>query len=777
MEPALSHRPRFRQDLIAELIDEAGDSGSRFIDVMDPDSGHVFRFFEVEYSLACAMDGERDVSGIVQWAKEELGLSPSTREVQAVIAALRDLGYLEGAAAQVPAVAEAAKVAEVPSAEASISKERAKKPTAPPEPARPAAAQRAADAIYASAQGDRAATIPDLELGHARSQLSHSDTSMGAAADIELGSGVTTAQHDRDADLPAVEDIALGHSGRADVGDLSHQVGVSVADVKDAVRASQRLPAVDPEAASIELAESRPSERPKTHPTRPQPAPRVARTSDRSRQPETQPGDTTADQSALVGEMPGVQGAAASARDRAATADERMHDRSADTVAERPPEPSAPVRPSWRELERASRQIPAVSRSAGTSDQPDKPAPRAPVDLPKEPRVSRAVVALLALLVVACVGYVAYKVALKKPDPQPSSASVTPEPEIAARPAAPSVEVRQLGTSAEKTESIKPAGSGVIESIQEGAVKTGDIIVRFAGRKRLDAEVAALQRDLEKRLQPELAQAQRDRGAAQASGNAAKLAETEKRVIDRQKSVAERQAKLALKQAELEKHVLRAPFDGRVVAKALPGAKVNPADEIAQLLRTSFRIATFKNAAGTPKTRVLLTSLASGRKLSCVVAAVDATGTTIECPLDVAPEGAEVTFGGIDASTPETSETSEIEIEPPAAGSPPTGNVGADPAKSGAAPNAAPASSGQGSQVDPATPVNSGVATPVGSGGSPEPQVPSPDKPAAVPADKPGGPADKPNATPADKSAGAAEKPGAAPTEAAPPAPGSGAAQ
>ena len=41
---------------------------------IDPDSGNVFRFYEVEYSLACAMDGERDVAGIVKWAEEELGL-------------------------------------------------------------------------------------------------------------------------------------------------------------------------------------------------------------------------------------------------------------------------------------------------------------------------------------------------------------------------------------------------------------------------------------------------------------------------------------------------------------------------------------------------------------------------------------------------------------------------------------------------------------------------------------------------------------------------------
>src|SRR5262249_45828470 len=85
-------RPRFRQDLIAELVDE---HGTRFIDVMDPDSGNLFRFYEVEYSLACGMDGERDVPGIVKWAQDELGLSPSQQEVRTVISTLGELGFID----------------------------------------------------------------------------------------------------------------------------------------------------------------------------------------------------------------------------------------------------------------------------------------------------------------------------------------------------------------------------------------------------------------------------------------------------------------------------------------------------------------------------------------------------------------------------------------------------------------------------------------------------------------------------------------------------------
>src|SRR5438874_6428869 len=94
--------PRFRQDLVAEPIE---DGGAHFIDVADPDSGHVFRFFEVEYSLACAMDGERDVPGLIKWANEELGLVTTPNEVKTVIATLGDLGFVEVGEAGARAVA------------------------------------------------------------------------------------------------------------------------------------------------------------------------------------------------------------------------------------------------------------------------------------------------------------------------------------------------------------------------------------------------------------------------------------------------------------------------------------------------------------------------------------------------------------------------------------------------------------------------------------------------------------------------------------------------
>ncbi|MEZ4364693.1 MAG: hypothetical protein R2939_00190 [Kofleriaceae bacterium] len=86
-------RPHFRADeLAAELIEEGG---ARFVDVVDPDTGDSYRFYEAEYALACAMDGERDIAGIASWAQGELGMTASPQEISSVVATLGQLGYLQ----------------------------------------------------------------------------------------------------------------------------------------------------------------------------------------------------------------------------------------------------------------------------------------------------------------------------------------------------------------------------------------------------------------------------------------------------------------------------------------------------------------------------------------------------------------------------------------------------------------------------------------------------------------------------------------------------------
>src|SRR5262249_35147466 len=101
VQPALD-RPRFRNDLVAQPIEE---EGVRYVDVTDPHSGNTFRFYDVEYSIACAMDGERSLDALVDWSMAELGIETSSDELVNVVNTLADLGYLDDLAPPGPEAA------------------------------------------------------------------------------------------------------------------------------------------------------------------------------------------------------------------------------------------------------------------------------------------------------------------------------------------------------------------------------------------------------------------------------------------------------------------------------------------------------------------------------------------------------------------------------------------------------------------------------------------------------------------------------------------------
>jgi len=280
-------RPRFRQDnLIAEAID---DNNTRFIDVLDPESGTLFRFYETEYALACAMDGQRDVAGIVRWAEEELGIKPNPKEVRNVIATLGDLGFIDGAAA--PAVAarpEAAPTRPTPPPTPAVSRA----PT-PPAVSQPQGAKGSSRWDQPTAMGDAdrylskgvvaggkqpATPAPEVELGGAGARAAKA-AEMPRAPELELGKPGTAAQPARAAGRG--EDIALGAPGRVE-SDLAADMPMSRDDVKEAVRQSQvhkvaepaPEPAPEPRAAPVAEAPRPVEKRPEPKPA-PRPEPRA----------------------------------------------------------------------------------------------------------------------------------------------------------------------------------------------------------------------------------------------------------------------------------------------------------------------------------------------------------------------------------------------------------------------------------------------------------------------------------------------------------------------
>jgi len=188
-------RPYFRSDLVARPLD---DGGQRFIEVTDPDSGTSFKFYEIEYAIACAMDGERDVSELAEWAKIELGLDPSPDELKIVIGTLGDLGYLEGAAARVPATSPAASAGGVTRGWDVQSPEEYIPQSAKLSP--PAAAGG-----HGVTRGWDVPSTEDVELGL--------PGKAPAAAASSAPGGVT-----RGWDVPAADEVELGFAGRGQEG-------------------------------------------------------------------------------------------------------------------------------------------------------------------------------------------------------------------------------------------------------------------------------------------------------------------------------------------------------------------------------------------------------------------------------------------------------------------------------------------------------------------------------------------------------------------------------
>ena len=591
-------RPRFRQDLVAELVE---DGNHRFVDLMDPDSGNVYRFYEVEYSLACAMDGERDVPGIVRWAQEELGLQANPNEVKSVIATLGDLGYLDGAA-----------------------------PAARPEtPAqKPAVDEELGRGVVVGSK--RVNTpVPGLELGHAGAS-SHPASARAEApvADVELAAGVTTgrsAQPQR----AKVEDIALGTPGRADVSvDLADQIGVSANDVKEAVRASKVMNAVEVPADlqhALDTADAPAKTQKKPPPTPAKGVPVDTRAADAAK--------AEAEKAAAAAKA--ADAAKAEAARQAAEAEKAA----AAAKAE------------------AAKAAAAKAKSVEKQKQPEAKAAIAPPA--PAPSVSRGLLIVLAIVAIGAIAFLVYKFVLAKhgdetvetAPPRTTTAPQPPQP-----PPPPPVESEKLATNAPQSESIKPVAAGTIEMIaaNDAKVKEGDTLARFTGAKALATEIAALDKDIEQRVKTELFKAQQERDAAIAADNKAAQTTAEARVADRQKSLDDKQGKLSTKKADLDKLEIKSPADGTFTAKAKAGAKVTPTDEIGMLVRAPTRTVTFKKADGAPKSKVLLVTK-DGQKLSCVVTSVDSAGSAITCPEDAAPEGTEVTFGGLDNTPPPVS--------------------------------------------------------------------------------------------------------------------------
>jgi hypothetical protein len=573
MATATASNPRFRNDLVADPVDE---NGERFIDVIDPDTGLEFRFYEVEYSLACAMDGERDVAGLVTWAQEELGITPSPTELASVIATLGDLGYLEMGPPSTTAGDDLGLEAGVVAP-----------PVAPPSPTMDL--ELGAPGGDFASEHDQVTRVDDMPLGAA-----------GAGRPAQPSAALTQTLGGLGAAGPSPRTPSQPVGG-LDV-DLSADLAINTADVKEAVRASKVMKAAElpPElAAALESSAD-------------EPPPPIAR--------PTFPSPPVRDLPPPLVEPP----------------------RPIDAPIARPVDPPRPV-----EIPRPAKQPSKAPIDLGNVPPTGKHA--APAVDPGGRGVSPVLIVLLVLVILGAGGFAFWKYYwVPKHAKKESTAPAAPPPTTVAKPPEPPppppAPTSSITLVTPPAVEIQSTIEGPIASIAADAalITQGDEIAKIGGSDKLTNEWRSAKRDVD-RVQGQIDKMTEQR--AKASGKSAEKLDGD--IAKRTGDLDKKKATLEALQTELNKFAILAPISGTVAVKAEKGKKVAANDVIATIQPDKIAIAQFTTNPGQAFSidQEVSLELDGGEKksLACKVTEVNGPKLIVACGAD-APDGGKVTL-------------------------------------------------------------------------------------------------------------------------------------
>jgi biotin carboxyl carrier protein len=622
-------RPRFRTDLVAKPFDEAGQ---RFVDVTDPDSGKTFRFYEIEYSIACAMDGRRDLAGLAEWAHAELGVEPSRDELATVISTLDDLGYLEQGVSARPGF----------------------------DLGTAGAASDDDDAEEALASGD------EFELGNAgKSPLDLSDEERLDAPELTLGVSGNELVEVGPGELPA--------SAGSDYDDSPTTIK-KVGNLRD---------------LGSELGDSLSSQ---IEPTAVQPVLRPvarARTGDEEGPTNIPPPVADFDEEVSVDLTDHMRIGAADVKEavrqskvmqaveippeleqrltRGATAEDD-DDGSATTEHEAPrlapppgPLPRMQTPPPVRSSTAAPTELPEVPAFLNQATPLDEDSGRvgsafraersesAPVVVEKKSRVGL----LLAILLVVGLGAgAAYYFLMYLPAQQGATVTpqpVTPDPEPTApeplpSPARPSA--RLAATPVDPVPVTASVDGEIKEILAAGAeVSENDIVVKLAGFEAAQRKIDDLMSDVD-RYQKRIAAAEEKKQKAEVAS--AGSGERYQKEIERdQEKIADREQDAEAARKEMEPYLVRAPISGKIATERATGQKVAAGDtvfsiELPPRLQAVFTVETGELPG--KHAEVKLAAKADESKAgTCRVAEIKEREITVICPgAEPFADGAEV---------------------------------------------------------------------------------------------------------------------------------------
>ena len=570
-------QPRFRTDLVAQPIDE---SGQRFVDVTDPDSGTTFRFYEVEYSIACAMDGQRDLARLADWAEVELGIvpRPSREELERVVSTLDDLGYL----------ARSSRAADMDLALGEAG---------------------AADPTPAS---DRMPMSADLELGFAGNE--HIDSAAGG--------------------LPKAPDVGLGLAGNEgldDAGYAAAPVPVATGEEEDDNEPTAMLsrdntpelvPGLPPPPAvggRVEPhARSRSGGDPGEEGSTPLPSPASDFEDEVSvdLSDHLKLGPDAVKEAIRQSKMMSAQG------------------EPADTEA-----PVRPPKPTSRTTELPDKPIGSV---AVPYEPPVEPQPagekKSRIGLLVILLLLVVVGALAAEYFLGIIGLRQMLGLENATQTQP----VTKEPVVEAPPAPKPPKAKLTAVDAPSTEIKAPRNGALAFIIGNGTeVQEGAMIAKFKGAERLDASLRdiELRREFyQKKLdqaQAKLEQAKAKLEQTPTPANTKAVADSQKEVDKNQAKVDDKSKEVESKEAELAAFIITAPIAGVVETSLAANAPVKTDDVIGSVKPPQLLEASFPMPKGKTYSESAEVELAAGDShITCTVSKVEGANVTVTCPGD-----------------------------------------------------------------------------------------------------------------------------------------------
>ncbi|MEM9488122.1 MAG: hypothetical protein AAGC55_03200 [Myxococcota bacterium] len=561
-------RPRFRTDLVAQPIDE---SGQRFVDVTDPESGTTFRFYEVEYSIACAMDGQRDLPGLAQWAVDELGIAPkpTPTELQRVISTLSDLGYLS----------------------------------------------------------DGSARTTDFGLGHAGVAEAPPDPNLPTGVDVELGlAGVDPSSES--IPIPKAPDIGLGNAGGQ--GSPGAEVVSLLDDVEDLEpttikkREDEETSAVDLPPPPVPGDQVEPvasltlSGRPNSDDDGPTNLPRASTSEFTDEEVSVDLTDHL-----KLGPDAVKEAVRQSKLIQAAEADEIRQ-----RASTPPPTPAAtpptPAQPTPTEL---------PDKPAAVAKPVEPPEQELVIDRKPVKEQSSSVGLLLVLLVVILLGVAAAEyflniIGLREMLGLDEQSEVQPPPAKPPKPAKkpePKPPTAQLAAVAIPAQEVTAAVKGSVDSILAAGteVQADDIVVKLRGYERIEKKMKSTDARrvfYEERLKK-----------AQASNNASEIAKAEAKVEEKQESydsLAEELEALLIKAPTAG--VIKTELADRA---SVESGQVLFSVELPDKLGATFTMPEGKSYKADDEVKLAATS-DNGKQLSCKVTASEGQSVTVECPPD-----------------------------------------------------------------------------------------------------------------------------------------------